>query len=64
MDSLPLNLWNAYLGYKFYKDSDNRSARRLFRLSLIYLPILMLMILIHKKPRTEQEEVVAAQAVS
>ncbi|KAM7430053.1 Protoheme IX farnesyltransferase [Porites harrisoni] len=64
LDSLPLNLWNAFLGYKFYKDSDNRSARRLFRLSLIYLPILMLMILIHKKPRTEQEEVVAAQAIS
>ena len=64
LDSLPLNLWNAYLGYKFYKDSDTSSARRLFRLSLIYLPILMLMILIHKKPRTEQEEVVAAQAIS
>lgn len=64
LDSLPLNLWNAYLGYQFYKDSDTRSARRLFRLSLIYLPILMLMILIHKKPRTEQEEVVAVQPIS
>jgi len=56
LDSLPLNLWNTYLGYRFYKDSDTRSARKLFRLSLLYLPILMLMILLHKKPRTEREE--------
>lgn len=56
LDSLPLNLWQAYLGYQFYKDSDTRSARKLFRFSLLYLPILMLMILLHKKPRTEREE--------
>lgn len=56
LDSLPLNLWNAYLGYQFYKDSDSRSARKLFRFSLIYLPILMFLILFHKKPRTTQEE--------
>lgn len=58
LDSLPLNLWNVYLGYQFYKNSDTRSARKLFRLSLIYLPILMLMILLHKKPRTEQKEAI------
>ncbi|KAJ7362138.1 Protoheme IX farnesyltransferase, mitochondrial [Desmophyllum pertusum] len=56
LDSLPLNVWNIYLGYQFYKDSDSKSARKLFRFSLLYLPILMLMILLHKKPRTEQEE--------
>lgn len=56
LDSLPLNFWNTYLGYQFYKDSDSRSARKLFRFSLIYLPILMLLILFHKKPRTTQEE--------
>ncbi|KAL9956379.1 hypothetical protein ACROYT_G037846 [Oculina patagonica] len=56
LDSLPLNLWHTYLGYQFYKDSDTRSARKLFRFSLLYLPILMLMIMLHKKPRTEKEE--------
>lgn len=56
LDSLPLNFWNTYLGYQFYKDSDSRSARKLFRFSLIYLPILMLLILFHKKPRTTQDE--------
>ena len=56
LDSLPLNFWNTYLGYQFYKDSDSRSARELFRFSLIYLPILMLLILFHKKPRTTQDE--------
>ena len=59
LDSLPLNLWQTYLGYQFYKDSDTRSARKLFRFSLLYLPILMLMILLHKKPRTEKEEDIA-----
>lgn len=56
LTSLPLNLWHTYLGYQFYKDSDTRSARKLFRFSLLYLPILMLMIMFHKKPRAEQEE--------
>lgn len=58
LTSLPLNVWNTYLGYQFYKDSDSRSARKLFRFSLLYLPILMLMIMLHIKPRTEQEETV------
>jgi len=58
LTSLPLNVWHTYLGYQFYKDSDSRSARKLFRFSLLYLPILMLMIMFHKKPRTEQEETV------
>ena len=58
LTSLPLNVWNTYLGYQFYKDSDSRSARKLFRFSLLYLPILMLMIMFHMKPRTEQEETV------
>ncbi|XP_074638340.1 protoheme IX farnesyltransferase, mitochondrial-like [Acropora palmata] len=62
LDSLPLNLWQAYLGYQFYKDSDTRSARKLFRFSLMYLPILMLMILLHKKPRTEREESMLQEA--
>lgn len=62
LDSLPLNLWQAYLGYQFYKDSDTRSARKLFRFSLLYLPILMLMILLHKKPRTEREESMLQEA--
>lgn len=56
LDSLPLNLWQTYLGYRFFKDSDSRSARKLFRFSLLYLPILMLMILLHKKPASKREE--------
>lgn len=58
LTSLPLNVWNTYLGYQFYKDSDSKSARKLFRFSLLYLPVLMLMIMFHMKPRTEQEEIV------
>lgn len=59
LDSLPLNLWQTWLAYKFYNDSDSKSARRLFRCSLLYLPVVMLLALIHKKTKNREETVVA-----
>lgn len=35
--------------WKFYKESDSRSSRNLFRFSLIHLPALMLLFLLNKK---------------
>ncbi|XP_041473967.1 protoheme IX farnesyltransferase, mitochondrial-like isoform X2 [Lytechinus variegatus] len=49
LDSLPLNLWLTYLGYKFYRDADSKSARQLFKFTLLHLPLLMLLLLISKK---------------
>ena len=49
LDSLPLNLWLTYLGWKFYKNGDSKSARSLFKFTLLHLPLLMLLLLISKK---------------
>jgi hypothetical protein len=51
LDSLPVNLWFTWLAWKFHKQSDNKSARELFRFSLLHLPILMFLVLFHKKSR-------------
>lgn len=48
-DSLPVNLWLVYLSWRFYRDSDFKSARKLFQYSLLHLPILMALVLINKK---------------
>lgn len=58
LDSLPLNLWQTWLAYNFYKDSDSKSARRLFRCTLVYLPVIMLLALLHKKKEHAEEGVV------
>lgn len=49
LETLPLNGYFAFLAYKFYKKSDSGSSRKLFRFSLIHLPILMLLFLVNKK---------------
>ena len=51
LDSLPANLWFTWLAWKFHKQSDNKSARELFRFSLLHLPVLMFLVLFHKKRR-------------
>ncbi|XP_050314499.1 protoheme IX farnesyltransferase, mitochondrial [Anthonomus grandis grandis] len=49
LESTPLNLYFIYLAYKFYKDSSSATSRKLFRFSLIHLPLLMFLFLINKK---------------
>ncbi|RZF34510.1 hypothetical protein LSTR_LSTR011752 [Laodelphax striatellus] len=48
LESLPLNLYFSHLAWRFYKDSDSASSRKLFRFSLIHLPLLMLLMLANK----------------
>jgi len=55
-DSLPLNLYMIYLSCKFYKEGDAASARKLFRFSLIYLPAIMVLVLIAKKPNKQTDK--------
>lgn len=38
-----------FAAYKFYKNSDSGSSRKLFRFSLIHLPLLMILFLANKK---------------
>ncbi|KAL5473233.1 hypothetical protein EMCRGX_G027690 [Ephydatia muelleri] len=56
LDSLPLNVWLAYLGWSFYRDADFKSSRRLFHFSLFYLPLLMGLMLINKKSHASSTE--------
>ncbi|XP_046991916.1 protoheme IX farnesyltransferase, mitochondrial [Schistocerca americana] len=49
LESIPLNGYFLYLAWKFYKESDTKTSRKLFRFSLIHLPALMLLMLINKK---------------
>lgn len=56
LESLPLNAYFTYLAWKFYQESDSSSSRKLFRFSLIHLPLLMLLMLINKKSSWFQEK--------
>ncbi|GAB6020428.1 hypothetical protein CHUAL_003123 [Chamberlinius hualienensis] len=58
LDSLPFNAYLIYLSYKFYKDSDGKSSRKLFRFSLIHLPAIMMLMIISKKHYGKKEEAV------
>ena len=49
LDSLPVNMWLSFLAWRFYKDSDFKSARKLFQFSLFHLPLVMAFLLINKK---------------
>ncbi|XP_027705973.1 protoheme IX farnesyltransferase, mitochondrial [Vombatus ursinus] len=47
--SFPINLYISYLGFRFYKDSDRISSRKLFFCSLWHLPLLLLLMLTCKQ---------------
>lgn len=49
LETLPLNGWFAWLAWRFYRDSDSNSSRRLFRFSLLHLPVLMVLFLLNEK---------------
>lgn len=49
LETLPLNAYFGYLAWKFYQESDSGSSRKLFRFSLLHLPLLMVLFLINKK---------------
>uniref|UniRef100_T1IXM4 Protoheme IX farnesyltransferase, mitochondrial n=1 Tax=Strigamia maritima TaxID=126957 RepID=T1IXM4_STRMM len=55
VDSLPVNLYFIYLSWKFHENADTPSARKLFRASLIYLPIIMALLGISKKPQEKND---------
>lgn len=49
VESLPVNAYFAYLAWDFHQKADSKSSRKLFRFSLIHLPILMALFLLNKK---------------
>jgi len=55
VDSIPLNGYLVYLSWKFYQDANSSSSRKLFRYTLIHLPILMILMFMcrHKQIHTD-----------
>lgn len=49
VDSLPLNAYLVYLSWKFYQEANSSSSRKLFRYTLIHLPLLMILMFISRK---------------
>merc|ERR1712241_431218 len=54
LDSLPLNAYLVHLSWKFYQDATTSSSRKLFRYTLLHLPILMILMFMcrHKQIHT------------
>ncbi|XP_055546258.1 protoheme IX farnesyltransferase, mitochondrial [Wyeomyia smithii] len=49
IESLPLNAYFGYLAWEFHQKADSKSSRKLFRFSLLHLPLLMALFLLNKK---------------
>ena len=49
LEVTPVNLYLTFLAWKFYQDSNNNSSRKLFRFSLLHLPLVMLLALVNNK---------------
>lgn len=47
--SLPLNAYLLHRAWRFYSEPDSATSRALFRLSLVYLPVLIVLMLISKR---------------
>jgi protoheme IX farnesyltransferase len=45
------SLVNLFVAWQFHQYSDSGTSRRLFRFSLIHLPLLMVMMLLTKKQK-------------
>lgn len=46
IDSIPFNLAMIYFSYKFYLNPNEKTSKVLFRYSLLYLPIIMMLMVI------------------
>lgn len=44
-----------FLAWQFYRHSDSASSRKLFRFSLIHLPLIMILLLLSKKSHTSED---------
>ncbi|NXY76505.1 COX10 protein, partial [Glareola pratincola] len=54
--SLPINLYISYLAFRFYRDADRSSSRKLFFCSLWHLPMLLLVMFTCKKSLLDKED--------
>lgn len=47
--SMPLNAYMLYRAWNFYHEPDSATSRALFRLSLLYLPVLIVLMMVSKQ---------------
>ncbi len=53
LEALPVNAVLIYLAWEFHRKGDSSSSRKLFRYSLIHLPLLMTLLFVSKKKRNK-----------
>ena len=53
LEALPVNAILIYLAWDFYRKADSSSSRKLFRYSLLHLPLLMTLLFVSKKRKRE-----------
>ncbi len=61
VDSLPLNLYLSYLAWRFYRDANSSSSRKLFKYTLIHLPLLLALMFLCKKSVSSKAATVTAE---
>jgi len=54
LSSLPVNAAFMYLSYRFYQNPDAKTSRNLFRYSLIYLPLIIILMAISQYENVEK----------
>ncbi|PIO64196.1 hypothetical protein TELCIR_14184 [Teladorsagia circumcincta] len=57
LDSLPVNAYLCWLAYKFYSAPDASNSRRLFFYSLLYLPLIMILMVVSNYGRNIEQKV-------
>uniref|UniRef100_A0AC35F668 Heme O synthase n=1 Tax=Panagrolaimus sp. PS1159 TaxID=55785 RepID=A0AC35F668_9BILA len=62
--SVPLNATMIYLSYLFYKNPDAKSSRNLFRFSLLYLPLIMVLMVMSSRGTSNDVNSISALATS
>ncbi|XP_065659832.1 protoheme IX farnesyltransferase, mitochondrial isoform X3 [Hydra vulgaris] len=60
--ALPFNAYLTLLSWRFYKSSNNNTARSLFRFTLLHLPFIMLLLLISKK-RSKENPLLSGETI-
>ncbi|KAH7641394.1 protoheme ix farnesyltransferase [Dermatophagoides farinae] len=56
IDSLPFSLYLVYLSYRFQREPSSQTSRKLFLYSLIYLPVIMLLMVISKNRKSSRNQ--------
>ncbi|XP_064479821.1 protoheme IX farnesyltransferase, mitochondrial-like [Ornithodoros turicata] len=61
--SAPLNAYLVHRAWRFYSDADSASSRALFRLSLVYLPALILLMYVAKDRSKKESTAMKAKII-